>query len=219
MAGLTEMLREKASYIWERILEHPFVIELYTGRLPLEKFKYYVVQDYNYLIGMMRAFSLLASRADYETARLALEIAYADATIEMDNYRRLLGELGLSFEDVVSAEPAPTNVGYMGFLVSTCATSSPLECLVAVLPCFWSYEEIAMRHRDKLSSNPMRIYVEWAKTYLSREYHELVSRLRGAVDRLWDGGDTSKLERLFITASRYEYMFWDMAYRMEKWPI
>jgi thiaminase/transcriptional activator TenA len=27
------------------------------------------------------------------------------------------------------------------------------------------------------------------------------------------------MEKHFVTSSRYEYMFWDMAYSMEKWSI
>ena len=218
---LTSRLRAEASGVWERILTHPFVVELYEGRLSLERFKFYVVQDYNFLVGMMRAFSLLASRADYETARLALEIAYADATIEMDNYVKLLGELGLSLKYVIKAEPAPTNVAYTSFIVSTCATGSPLECLVSTLPCFWSYLEIAERHKDKLEANPIGLYRRWAEVYLSSEYRGLVERLRAAADKLWSthGGDYEGLRRIFLTASRYEYMFWDMAYKMEAWPV
>ena len=216
---LSERLRSDADHIWRRIFEHPFVVELYSGTLPLEKFKFYVKQDYNYLVGMMKAFSLLASKADYEIARLALEIAHADATIEMENYKKLLGKLGMSFDEVLREEPAPTNVAYMNFLVVTCALGEPLECLTAVLPCFWSYLEIAERHQDLLKRNTNPIYVEWARVYLSSEYRNLVEKLINIVDALWDGRNYERLKRLFLIASRYEYMFWDMAYKMEKWPV
>ncbi len=217
--GLSTQLRRDADTIWRKIFEHPFVIELYRGDLPEEKFRYYVIQDYNYLIGMMRAYSLAAAKADYATARLALEIAYADATIEMDNYVSLLGKLGLELRDVVNAEPSPTNVAYMNFLISTCALGTPLECLVATLPCFWTYLEIAERHEKLLESNRNELYVSWARTYLSEEYRKLVEKLIEVIDSLWDGSNYEKLRRLFTMASRYEWMFWDAAYRMEQWPV
>ena len=216
---LTERLRADASTIWEKIFKHPFVVELYSGTLPLNKFVFYVKQDYNYLVGMMRVFSILASKADYEVARTALEIAYADATVEMESYVKLLKRLGLRLEDVVREEPMPTNVAYMNFLITTCYMGTPLECLVSVLPCFWSYEEIAERHKDLLKDNKVDIYVEWAKTYLSSEYKGLVAKLRELVNSLWDGRDYERLRRIFIIASRYEYMFWDASYKGEEWPI
>ncbi|RLG84292.1 MAG: thiaminase II [Thermoprotei archaeon] len=219
MSELTSLLRKEADPIWRKIFEHPFVIELYKGTLPLEKFKYYVIQDYNYLIGMLRAYSLAAAKADYDVARLAIEIAYLDATIEMDNYIKLLGKLGLRLEDVINTEPAPTNTAYMNFLIVTCALGTPLECLVSTLPCFWSYMEIAKTHEDLLKENKNQLYRSWAEVYLTKEYTELVERLKNAVNKLWDGTNYDKLKKLFIMGSRYEWMFWDMAYKMEKWPI
>jgi len=217
--SLSSRLRADADYIWRKIFEHPFVNGLYSGKLPIEKFIFYVKQDYNYLVGMMRVFSLLASKADYEIARLALEVAHADAVIEMNNYLKLLENLGLTIDDALSEEPMPTNVAYMNFLLSTCYVGSPIECLVAVLPCFWSYEEIAERKKDLLLKNRVELYVDWARAYLSKEYKELVLRIRRTLDGIWDGSNYGKLRRIFVTASRYEYMFWDAVYREERWPV
>lgn len=205
--------------IWTKIFEHPFVIELYRGDLVLDRFRYYIVQDYNYLLGLMRACALAATKADYRTARMALEIAYRDATIEMEAYVKLLEKLELSLDEVVNTEPSPTNVAYVNFLISTCALGTALECLVSILPCFWSYMEIADRHKHLLKHNRSKLYVSWAQTYLSTEYRELVKNLIDTVDSLWNGNSYIGLRRIFITASRYEWLFWDSAYKMEKWPI
>jgi len=87
------------------------------------------------------------------------------------------------------------------------------------LPCFWSYAEIASKHKDKLERNRNEIYVEWARVYTTKEYLDLVNELKAFVNEMAARESREKLERIFITASKYEYMFWDMAYRMEKWPI
>lgn len=36
-----------------------------------------------------------------------------------------------------------------------------------------------------------------------------------------EAGDTQlrHMEEAFLTSSRYEYMFWEMAYRQETWPV
>ena len=31
--------------------------------------------------------------------------------------------------------------------------------------------------------------------------------------------DREAMRRHFVTTSRYEWMFWDMGYRMERWPV
>ncbi|GAB6148489.1 thiaminase II [Stetteria hydrogenophila] len=216
---LSESLRREADPIWRRIIEHPFVVELYTGSLDFERFKYYVIQDYNYLLAMVRVFSIIASKADLEVASKALEIARADATVELENYKRLLARIGLTLDEVVNAKPAPTNVGYMSYLISTASLGDALEGFVAVLPCFWSYLEIARVHEEKLARNNNEVYVEWAKAYLSSEYEKLVEDLIEVVDSLYTGAKYVRLKDIFLTSSRFEWMFWDMAYRMEAWPV
>lgn len=215
---LTERLRQDADYIWRKIFEHPFVIELYDGTLPLEKFKYYIIQDYNYLIEISRCFSIISAKSDFTIAKYALQMAYMDMTTEMDNYIILLKKLGLDFNEVVKSEPAPTNFAYMNFLVRTCSLGSPIEGLVALLPCFWTYKEIAEYHKGKLLHNTNSIYKSWANVYLSNDYENLVSMLKNIINTL-SYADYDNLKRIFILASKYEYMFWEMAYTMERWKI
>ncbi|ABN69167.1 transcriptional activator, TenA family [Staphylothermus marinus F1] len=217
---ITQRLREEASSIWNKIFKHPFVVELFKGSLPIEKFRYYVIQDYNFLIGMTKAFSLLASKAyDYELLREALSLAYSDATIEMDNYLKLLDKLDLTIEDVLNTEPAPTNTAYVNHILSTCSLGTSIECLVSTLPCFWTYMEIPRVNNDLIMENKNPIYIEWINTYRSKEYIELTTKLINLVDKYAEHIDYNKLKRIFILSSRYEYMFWDMAYNMEKWPV
>ncbi len=219
MVGFAERLRRSADRVWNAIFEHPFVVELYSGSLPLEKFRYYVIQDYNYLVTVSKCFSLVASKAEYAVARRMLELAHLEATTEMENYEGLLKELGMKLEDVVKIEPSPTNTAYMNFLLTTCALGSPVEGITSLLPCFWSYAEIASKHADKLANNRNKIYTNWAKVYAEKEYLSLVNELKMLVDEMASEENYEKLDKIFTAASKYEYMFWESAYRMEKWPI
>ena len=50
----------------------------------------------------------------------------------------------------------------------------------------------------------------------------LGAKPRPAADRLAAQADPGTVERMhqaFATASRYEWMFWDAAWRQETWPI
>jgi len=216
---VTERLRKDADYIWREIFNHPFVIELFEGSLPEEKFKYYIIQDYNYLITTYRCFSLIASKAEYEIARKSLEYAYIDATLEIDNYNKLLKNLGLEINDVTSIEPSPTNMAYMNFLISICSLKPSIEGLTALLPCFWSYMEIADVNNWRLEKNRNKLYIEWINVYRSKEYRNMISDLRNLVDRYGSSYNYNRLRKIFIVGSKYEYMFWDMAYKMEEWPV
>ncbi len=216
--SVTENLRSRFWDLWLRDLDHPFVVELYSGTLPLEKFKYYVLQDYNYLVTMVRVLSLLAAKAPtLELSRLALELAYGTVTGEMENYERLLSALGMTLEDAVKTKPNPTNVAYMNFLLSTAYHGDFYAGLASVLPCFWTYEDIAERHKWRLEGNKVELYRKWASVYLSNEYKMLVRKLRDAIDR--SGRSVDELSYYFEQALRYEILFWQASYIMEEWPF
>jgi len=208
---LTSELRERAGRIWDRILSHPFVVELYDGVLPMEKFRYYLIQDYNYLINFAKALALAGAKAPRpELMRIALELAYGTITGEMANYESLLREAGLSLEEAAEAEPNRVNISYMSYLLSVCSLEGFYQCMTAVLPCFWSYLEIAERHRDKLANNNSTVYKKWASTYLSAEYRRLVEMLRRVLDN--SGLNSADLWPYFKEASLYELEFWNAAY-------
>ena len=66
------------------------------------------------------------------------------------------------------------------------------------------------------------LYRRWIEMYSSSEFAGLAAWLRSFMDRIaQDAGDggRSRMERLFLIISRYEYMFWDAAYRMEDWLV
>ncbi|ADY01013.1 MAG: thiaminase II [Vulcanisaeta sp.] len=219
---ITDLLRSRVNDIWYRIFNHPFVIELFNGTLPLEKFRFYVIQDYNYLITLTKCQAIIASKfEDPTTMRKILELALADVSTELENYNKLLNTLNLSFDDAIRIRPSPTNIAYMNFLLTTCTLGSPYEGLVAILPCYWTYLEIARYHVEKLRSNPIKIYRDWASIYLTPEYSGIVDSLRVIIDKASDYlmRDFDKLLNIFRQASVYEYLFWDMAYRQEQWVL
>lgn len=210
--SLTARLREAADPIWSQILGHPFVKELYAGALPIEKFRYYLLQDYYYLVNFAKALSLAAAKAPtVASMKLALELAYGTVTGEMANYENLLREVSLSIEQAVSTEPNDVNRAYMSFLLATCALEGFYHCMAAVLPCFWSYQEIAERNRELLKQNKVELYRKWASTYYTAEYRKLVESLRSTLDV--SGAAFEELWPYFKTASQYELEFWQAAYR------
>ncbi|MFN3804928.1 MAG: thiaminase II [Pyrobaculum sp.] len=209
---MAEELRRGVGELWGKILRHPFVVELYGGVLPLEKFRYYLLQDYFYLVNFARALSLAAARAPgVGEMKMALSLAYGTATGEMANYERFLQEVGLSVEQAVATEPNWVNRAYMAFLLSTCALEDFYACMAAVAPCFWTYLDIAEAHRDKLRQNRVELYVKWASTYLTSEYRALVE----GVKRALAGAEPRRLLPYFKTAAEYELEFWEAAYRMQ----
>ena len=58
--------------------------------------------------------------------------------------------------------------------------------------------------------------------YASPEFLSLGESLRGLLNTLTAEHSTSQKERIknyFLQSSRYEYLFWEMAYTQEEWKI
>lgn len=215
---ISDRLRNDADSIWKEISNHPFVVELYEGVLPLEKFKFYVLQDYNYLAADMKNLSILSSKApSVEAMREMVELAHLEATTEFRSYEELLKRLGYTVEDAIRTEPAPTNISYASFLLATSSLRTFWEGLAATLPCFWSYAEIAKFHSDRLKKNKNDLYLDWASVYFTESYCDLINRMKELLDNACV--EYEKLKEVFVTASKYEYLYWSMAYNMEEWPI
>ncbi len=216
----TDLLHRDAGPIWSRIMDLPFVQELYTGSLPMEKFSAYILQDYTYLVDAIRNFSLIASRASSALVmKEIVDIAHLEAVSEFRGYEEFLDRLGYTLQEAAATEPLPTNVAYRNFLLSTSALKSTAEGLAAVLPCFWSYHEIAVFHTNLLEQNPNRTYRDWAAVYVSDDYMTLLEKLKDLVDTLADQVPYERLKEVFMTASRYEYLYWRSVYDGDAWPV
>lgn len=53
-------MRPDVAPVWHRFVNHPFVLAMGNGTLPLESFKGYLIQDYLYLVS--RGSSLRSAR-------------------------------------------------------------------------------------------------------------------------------------------------------------
>jgi thiaminase/transcriptional activator TenA len=219
----SERLRGEADYIWERILAHPYLVEMGEGKLPLDKFRYYVKQDYAYLIDFARCLGLAAAKAeDKETMSTLASFVNSSLTIEVVMLERLGERLGIPLDQLRATEQAPTTKAYTRHLLCVAHSGTIGEVMAAMLPCMWTYQEIGERIGGKPALKGLPVYKEWCDTYRSQSYIDLVDWYRSLTDRSAAEAGASVRERMrshFILSSRYEYMFWDMAYRKETWPI
>ena len=56
--SFSDELRRECADIWDMEKAHPFVVGIGDGTLALDKFRYYMRQDYVFLIDFCRAISL-----------------------------------------------------------------------------------------------------------------------------------------------------------------
>src|ERR671936_475146 len=98
-------LRRLADPVWRAQLEHPFVRGIADGSLEPERFRFWLRQDYRFLIEYCRLFALAAARApDLETLRRFAGLLQATAGVEMDMHRSYAAGIGVSLAARRAAE-------------------------------------------------------------------------------------------------------------------
>ncbi|WP_066064510.1 thiaminase II [Neobacillus soli] len=220
----SQRLYEKVTGIWEKTHQHPFVIGLGTGDLPVESFIRYMKQDYVFLIDYSKLFALGAVKArDIET--MAAFAKLLDETLhgEMDLHRRYAEKFGITHQQLEETRPTPINLAYTRYMLNVAQNGSLEELIAALLPCMWSYWEISKKIVNTyLNASNHPLYGEWVKMYSSSEFGSLATWLIDLLDQEAEGKSERELtilEEHFLTTSKFEYMFWDMVYQGGEWPV
>ena len=215
--SFSAQLRQEAGPIWEEIFRNPFLREIDDASLPLDKFRYYLKQDYLYLEGFARAVALALAKAP-DAATLESLAHRVLTPVERVLHRRLAEAAELSQEELQAARPSPTNLAYINHMVRTASEEGLGATAAALLPCPWTYHLLG--ERLEVAEHP--VYSLWRSFYAEGGLQASVDAWRSYVDAeaLQTGPrGRESMRQAFITSSRYEWMFWRMAYEEETWPV
>ncbi len=220
----TERLFGNVQPIWEKNHLHPFVQELGKGTLDKEKFIHYMKQDYVYLIDYSKLFAVGVMKArDLDTMGKFAQILHETLHFEMELHRQFAAEFGITREELEATKPAPVNLAYTRYMLNVAQNGSLEEVVSCLLPCAWDYWEIGKllrkQYGDQLSTNR---YAKWIETYASETFGDGARWLIQLMDKLAEGKperELAVLEEHFQITSKYEYLFWDMNYYKQDWPI
>ena len=219
MTSVSTRLHDAAAPVWEACLRHPFVTGIGDGTLDMEKFRYFMLQDYLYLFDYARVFALGVVKArDPELMRVFA--ANVDAILggEMKIHRAYMKRLDITEEQVFSVKPALANLSYTNYMLSVAQTGGPMEIVASILACSWSYAEIGQTLAAIPGAAEHPFYGEWIRGYASEEYAATNQALIELMDSLAaDAGEEqlAYLTDVFVNCSRYELGFWDMAWDVQ----
>lgn len=219
MTSVSTRLHDAATPVWEACLRHPFVTGIGDGTLDMEKFRYFMLQDYLYLFDYARVFALGVVKArDPELMRVFA--ANVDAILggEMKIHRAYMKRLDITEEQVFAVKPALANLSYTNYMLSVAQTGGPMEIVASILACSWSYAEIGQTLAAIPGAAEHPFYGEWIRGYASEEYASTNQALIELMDSLAaDAGEEqlAYLTDVFVNCSRYELGFWDMAWDVQ----
>lgn len=219
--SLTDRLWSDIDRTYAAILAHPFLKGIADGTLPKERFRYFILQDARYLQVYARALSSIGGKAPLlaDTEFFATRSAVAIG-VEHSLHEGLLKELGLDRSAVEATEPSPTTLAYTSYILAQVHGGSFADGLASVLPCYWIYRRMGCQLAEPGSPDPL--YQRWLQTYASPEFGQAVDSVVALADRVGETLGEHEVARVrthFSTASRYEWMFWDAAWREEGWAL
>ena len=221
--SFTQDIYNRSLALQKAILEHPFVRGISDGSLDVEKFNHFIRQDYLYLIDYARVFAIAAARSpDLATVTKFAELLQGTLTWEMSLHRKYCASFGITEADLETTKAAPTTEAYSNYLLRVAYNGSYPELASALLPCFWGYSDIGLYLADKGKPAHAPLYAQWIDMYASPELKTLADWMRGMVDRLAEGAgpeERARMEAAYVACSRYEYAFWEMAWKMERWQV
>jgi len=213
--AFTKRLWDEIAGTYEAIIEHPFNRELARGTLRVEKFEFYIQQDALYLVDFSRALAIVGSKTR-PAGRILDFLKFAQDALMVE--RALHEEYFRRFDVTLAGEQAPSCFAYTNYLIATASHRSFEEAVGALLPCFWIYREVGMHIAGQ--SGPANPYQLWIDTYAGDEFAVAVEQAIEITEEVASEATDEAQQRMgeaFIRSSRLEWMFWDSAYRMERW--
>lgn len=213
--GFHDEARALTKDVREAVLGHPFVQGIGDGTLDRDKFRFYLVHDYLFLVAYARVLALAAAKSEsLETMGRFASLLHATLETEMGLHRETCAGFGLTAGELEAAGPAPACRAYTDHLLAT-AWAEPLPVICASLvPCQYGYAEIAS---DLAPGSPAgNPYAEWIAAYTSEEYRALAAWLCDLTDRLAEAGGGDERARMldaYGASAKHELAFWEMAWR------
>jgi thiaminase/transcriptional activator TenA len=220
MSSFSRGLKAKALKVWEEGYNHPFVQELGKGTLDREKFKFYLLQDYQYLLQYAKVFAIAAVKSDTEELMTNFsKIQYMILAKEMDVHREYMAGFGVTREEMLSVKPSLYNSAYTANMIAYGQTGGLAEVLAAVFPCAWTYADYAKRLKEQYAANlEGNFYKTWIENYASDEFSDSFEWFYDALDNLvsnMSDKQREKITEIFISSVEFEYLFWDMSYKRQ----
>lgn len=212
-----EQVRAKTEPIFQEIIKHDFVKDLMAGTLSKDVFGFYVNQDTLYLSEYTKVLSQVGVKC-YEADETQFFLESATGILEVE---KALHQLFLK-KEYLNPEPSPTCELYNSYMARIVNNHSVEVGLAAVLPCFSIYKEVGDYVLANQTNKDDNEYQAWIDTYAGEEFATSVAKAIEITNKYAATASEENLklmEEVFLKTSRLEWMFWDSAYRQEKWAL
>jgi thiaminase/transcriptional activator TenA len=211
----TDKLRLSVQQDWDAATDHQFCKELANGSLPIEKMRWYLVQDYKFIDQFVRLLaSAIANAPTLADSVPAAQFLGLVTSTENTYFLRSFSALEIP-ETEQNAPAAPETVAFQNLMHDVRASGRYEQMLAVLVVAEWSYLSWANRYKDYDAELPFW-FSEWIDLHTGAGFEGVVSYLRDQLNNVWPhlteeqkALATSK----FQEAVECEKAFFDAAYQ------
>lgn len=188
---------------WDEYTKHPFSTQIASGAIKIEKFKYYIGQDYLYLQAYRNCYQHMANHAQTSSER---EYFKQNTICDIE------GDMAKMYNvDVVDVKPSTVTSDYISYLYKILVEGDSLDKLIAIAACTIGYGQLANHlHNSSVEISPK--YQAWIATYASTEYqHEVDAYIQLINQYTPSEGKYQKLSTIFHNVCNHEIAFFNQA--------
>lgn len=221
--SFSQTLRQQANPIFQAIFEHPFVQGIAKGNLKKEQLIHYVKQDFEYLNSFMKIYGIAISKCDNreDMAMFNEQIAFVLHS-EVHPHNNFCEVAGVKYENLQGYPLSPSAHHYIRHMLTVAHHGTIAEIIAVLLPCPWTYVEIGERLLKEVSPDSSHPFYDWIMFYGNGGMATLTELFCQRLDELVKPlGEKERQKMLedFLISCQMEYKFWDMAYKVEEWPV
>ena len=212
---ISTVLFEHVQDLWEQAAGKPFVIEMAKGVLDQRRYRYYMIQDYLYLLEYIDVLECIRESTDDPGLKEFIGFVIGQTRkeivqVHVPNMRAL----GITEEEAARCPVSVEITDYVCYMRSRVKEDGVLAGLTAQLQCSWVYAYIGQRMMeefpDEIADSPYR---GWFEAYTCDDYTGANQKWIDILDEQAEGVEDEEVQKLcaiFRTCAEYENRFWDM---------
>lgn len=212
---ITDVFFTQVEALWDQASKKEFLIKMADGTMDGDRYKWYMLQDYYYLLDYKKILERLLELSDDSEVDSFLKLAVDVTMFEIDNvHLPAMKKLGITEEDIKTVGKNRVITDYINFYNETIDNTGLLGGFTALLQCCWNYAYLGKTLYDNYGEKIERSqYKFWFDAYTSKEYVDTNETWKGIEDRITTGIDDKTKETLcniFKTCAEFENKFWDV---------
>ena len=218
---LRPILKETAAVIEES----PHMQDILHGTMSLERMRFQIRQNYQYLMDYARCWAVGFSKCESyeEMEQWYLIMKNTMENTVMMNRTYWAKQLQMSVDEMDAVIEAEGKRSYTAFQLMTAHEGDLAKTMMALFPCNILYRYFGEDLLSRCTLDHDNMYYQWLAYYVSEEYIRKTENEIAMVNRLCRNKTPKEIARLLeilATSCNYEILQWtDMYHNMTTWPL